>query len=255
MFEEVKKSIYAVLYERLTSPLAGTFVFTWLIWNWKIWYVTFFIKQSSGLNKILYISEQLSDYYVSVIFPVISTLGLLLLYPFLSVAAFFISSKFEKWKYDLKQGIQKNKLVDERTHIAVLESLDQQAGKFSEMMAKKEKDVHDLEMEIKGLNGVLRGYGIDSSENPSDPQMHLYRKEYEVFSKKPAYNDFLHLVLYLRGKETEWKGQMDLGDIYVIYLGKQIIEKSQDHRQGHWLTDKGNKFYTWYMEDHPVKKE
>ena len=38
MLDEFQKSIKAVLYDRLTSPLAGCFIFSWFVWNWGLVY-------------------------------------------------------------------------------------------------------------------------------------------------------------------------------------------------------------------------
>lgn len=45
MFDELKKSISAILYERTTSPLFGSFILSWTVWNWKIFYITLFISE------------------------------------------------------------------------------------------------------------------------------------------------------------------------------------------------------------------
>ena len=85
MFDELKKSISALLYERTTSPLFGTLVVSWSVWNWKIIYLTFFIseKELIGKNKIEYIIENYNDNFNLYWFPLISTTILITLIPFI----------------------------------------------------------------------------------------------------------------------------------------------------------------------------
>ncbi len=42
MIEDFKKSIQAVFYERISSPLSGAFCLSWVAWNWKLLYTLFF---------------------------------------------------------------------------------------------------------------------------------------------------------------------------------------------------------------------
>ena len=56
MISDFRKSINSILYERVSSPLFGTFVISWLIWNWKITYLTLFVSESNlDKNKLEYI--------------------------------------------------------------------------------------------------------------------------------------------------------------------------------------------------------
>ena len=62
MIANLKKSLSAILYERTSSPFYGTLIVSWLVWNWKIIYLTFFISEDKiELDKISYISENLSE--------------------------------------------------------------------------------------------------------------------------------------------------------------------------------------------------
>ncbi|MCP4460990.1 MAG: hypothetical protein GY816_23665 [Cytophagales bacterium] len=46
IFDETRKSINSALYERVSSPLYGTLIISWLVWNWEIVYLTFFVNES-----------------------------------------------------------------------------------------------------------------------------------------------------------------------------------------------------------------
>ena len=52
------KSVNSILKERLTSPLFGTLIITWLVSNWEIVYVTLFVSEK-------YLKENRIDYIKS----------------------------------------------------------------------------------------------------------------------------------------------------------------------------------------------
>ncbi len=59
--EDIKKSLMNVLNERIASPLWGTFIITWLVCNWKIWYVTLFVDSNKlDITKLQYIQDYLN---------------------------------------------------------------------------------------------------------------------------------------------------------------------------------------------------
>jgi len=103
MLTEFRKSVNSILYERLTSPLFGTFFLTWILWNWKIVYLTIFISEKQiDQNKIDFIVTNYCDGTNLLWYPLISTIVLVTVYPFVSTAAFWIAIKFNKWKLDIK---------------------------------------------------------------------------------------------------------------------------------------------------------
>jgi len=62
MLDDIKKSLNEIIYERTTSPLYGTLIISWLIWNWRIVYLTFFISEKKiTKNKIDFILSNYSD--------------------------------------------------------------------------------------------------------------------------------------------------------------------------------------------------
>ena len=83
MFDELRKSFNAALYERASSPLFGTFFASWPVINWKIIYLTLFVSESnvSG-SKIDYILNHYFDIKHLVTYPTISTLFVLIIVPF-----------------------------------------------------------------------------------------------------------------------------------------------------------------------------
>ncbi len=96
MLDEIRKSVHSMLYERLATLFFGTLVVAWLIWNWKIVYLTLFINSHLVGNKIKYIEDNYSDPCLVYVYPLISTVLLLTAVPFLSNGAYWL-----KWNTPL----------------------------------------------------------------------------------------------------------------------------------------------------------
>jgi hypothetical protein len=62
MIEETKKSIQSILYQRVSSPFYGTSIVSWLIWNWKVIYLTIFVSEKIiKKSKIDFIVDNYSE--------------------------------------------------------------------------------------------------------------------------------------------------------------------------------------------------
>ena len=152
MLDDIKKSFYSTLYERTTSPFFGTLILSWSIWNWKIIYLTLFISQEKILtDKISYIVANFSNNNDLLLYPLISTAVLITIIPFISNGAYWLSVKFDKWKKDQKNIIEKNQLLTLEKSIALREELFEQQAKF-------EKQIDNKILEIKQLNTIIENY-------------------------------------------------------------------------------------------------
>src|SRR6185312_11869575 len=97
--EDLKKSINAVLYERISSPLYGTFVLSWVASNWKAIFITIFISSKElPTNKLDYIIEQFYPCWFwsllkLLIIPILSTFIFIVWMPRLVNKAFEINEE------------------------------------------------------------------------------------------------------------------------------------------------------------------
>lgn len=108
--EDLKNSLISVFKNRITNPLTGTFIISWVIWNWKIFYLTFFVSEKSIITekiatKIDYILEHCSDICNLLVYPLLSTLFFILLFPFVSVLAYRLQQYFRGLKITIKDRI------------------------------------------------------------------------------------------------------------------------------------------------------
>lgn len=153
MLDEIKKSISASLYERTTSPLFGTLFVSWSVWNWKIIYLTLFIseKEIIGKTKIEYILANYYDNCTLYWFPLISTVILITIIPFVSNGAYWISIMFLKWKKDKKNEVEKNQLLSLEQSINLREQIANQELKFATLIEDKNLEIKQLNLLVDGL--------------------------------------------------------------------------------------------------------
>ena len=153
MIDELKKSLNSILNDRLVSPLFGTFIFSWLIWNWKIIYLTLFISEKQiETNKIAFIVENYNSEYNLLIYPLVSTLMLLTIVPFISNGTYWLSLIFSQWKVNKKNEIQKNQLITLEQSIALREKIKNNEKRFEELLEDKNNQIKLLEIQLNSKN-------------------------------------------------------------------------------------------------------
>ncbi len=134
--EEIKKSFKSILYERTTSPFYGTFIISWLIWNWKIVYVTLFVSEKSiKTDKLSYLlNNHLIDELNLIVWPIISTIALLTIFPFITNGAYWLKLKFDKWKKDKKNEVELKQLLTLEQSIELREQIANQEERFEKIL-------------------------------------------------------------------------------------------------------------------------
>lgn len=164
--EEIKKSISAILYERTTSPLFGTFIFSWLIWNWKIPYLSFFVSENKlKINKIEYIITNYNDICYLISYPLISTIILLTIIPFFSNGAYWLSIKFENWKLEQKNLIESKQLLTVEQSIELREQILKQEERFSKLVQDKNLEIEALKKQINSDKTEEKSEEISDNSN------------------------------------------------------------------------------------------
>lgn len=142
MFDEVRKSISAILYERTTSPLFGSLIISWSIWNWKIIYLTLFVSEDRiNGDKIDYILNNFWDNHYIFSYPILSTVALITIIPFFSNGAYWLSAKFEQWRTNQKNIIEKNQLLTLDQSVAIREELNSQQNKLETVLSSKNLEI------------------------------------------------------------------------------------------------------------------
>lgn len=153
MIPEIRKSLHATFNERTTSPLYGALILSWSVWNWKIIYLTVFVDKDMiyPFHKIDYILCNYWDVNYLVYYPLISTLFLLTIIPFIAMGAYWLDlwfiEKKVKWK-EIRQSSRRltiEQAAELRNEIAEIEE------KYSKRIEKKDDDIDLYQEQVRLL--------------------------------------------------------------------------------------------------------
>ena len=245
MITELRKSIHSILYQRVSSPFFGTLILSWVIWNWRIVYLTLFINAKEiGKNKIEYITSEFSDVNFLLWYPIASTIVLLTLVPFVSNGAYWLSLKFEKWKKDQKNSIEKKQLLTLEQSIQLREEIVESEKRFDTLLQSKND-------EIKQLKALLSEYQ-DSKEETDDDAIQIGsnedKEEREV------------IEIYNRVKDnSELRSAVESINYYIQGgypgLGDKVSTNSLSFFESNDLIEsKKPGFYTWTLKGKRLNK-
>lgn len=149
MIDEIKKSINASMYERAKSPLFGTFIFSWIVWNWRIIYVTIFMSRKVIPNKLEFINQNLLINENLILYPLYSTIVFLTIIPFISNGAFWLNLKFKKWRIDQRHKIEMKQLLTVEHSIKLREQIRNQEDRFHKITEEKDTQIRLLNIELE----------------------------------------------------------------------------------------------------------
>lgn len=157
MFDDIKKSISAILYERTTSPLFGTFIISWLVFNWKIVYLTLFISEDKiEVNKIDYITTNYNNEWNLIWYPLISTFLLITIIPIFSNGAYWLTIIYNKWKIEKKKEIELSQQLTLEQSIALRKQVSDQESQFERILSGKDLEIKQFR-EIIEFNKSKKG--------------------------------------------------------------------------------------------------
>jgi hypothetical protein len=84
MLDELKESAKTTIKERLTNPFYGALAISWILWNWQIVYVSFFVSEKMlGITKLNYILNNCNSTSRNFILPLISALTITIPMPYI----------------------------------------------------------------------------------------------------------------------------------------------------------------------------
>ncbi|MFB9862733.1 hypothetical protein [Rufibacter immobilis] len=150
MIDEFKDSVSSVLKERIVSPLFGSFLVSWCAWNLPLLYYVFTVDSKIPVEKRLQVIQTtyVSGFYI-LIGPLLSSIGLLLLYPFISglVNLFMIYVDSETRKRSF--AIQKKLPIPQKDALALYERLEKEEERNTMLFRQHEASILNLNSQLE----------------------------------------------------------------------------------------------------------
>lgn len=150
MISELSKSIKAALYERVVSPLSGMFLLSWIAWNWKLCLVLIFAEYGVD-KKISTISTNYVNTYDNVLYPLVSTVVLVFLYPLAAILPVRLWEWSNSYKLKMKHWYSLQVPISLEQSISLKQEIQNEKQKLQEIMEEnrlREKQREALESEL-----------------------------------------------------------------------------------------------------------
>ncbi len=248
MLSEIRKAINALLYERTSSPLFGAFLISWLALNWKFIYYLFAVSSETlYVDRISYIKDNFLDGWHIIWFPLISTVFLIIVYPFISTGAYWINLRFNKWKYELKCESENSQMLTFEKSIELRLEMSKQQELFAKLERDKNQEIEDKDRQIGILTKRLSEAEKEVSKLASDlskteiPKS-AHDSDYKTFkSNADLFASFNKLVPLIERNTHRAKYNKPIGEDFMRYfISNNIIEEGDDYE--YKFTGKGRYF-------------
>lgn len=191
MISDLKESFNSIFNERLNSPFYGALIISWLIWNWKVLYLTFFIDSKElKINKIDYIVANYGNEWDIIYWPLISTFFIILILPFITNGAYYISLLFNSWKVDKRNSIEKKQLLTIEQSIQLREEIANQAKKFGSLLSEKNDEINQLKLQLNEVRDNINNQNNAKNKNRL-VDLNKSGSNIQVLASKIIYNEHL----------------------------------------------------------------
>jgi hypothetical protein len=245
MLNDFRKSIQSVLYERVRSPFSGAFFFSWFAWNWKLIYYLL-LSNNSIPDRFIFVEENYINIYTNLIFPFLSTVFLIVVYPFITTGGYWIWLKFKTWQINIRNDIEKNQLLTLEQSIIIRMQIRNQEAEIDNMLRKKDE-------EILLLKKQLEKYTIPEDQEyvtVDKSQKDNYENEFQEFRESKYYENFVTIIQAIASSIT-------LDEHTINPIAKAYYESNDIIKPGmgylYSFTEKGQQFVKYYLDQIQTK--
>jgi len=184
MLEDFKDSVSSVLKERMVSPLFGSFAIAWCLWNLPLLYYIFTVNNEISVEtRLTYITTNYTTSCNFLIWPVLSSVGLLIFYPFASglITLFlvWVDSKTKRESFK----IQKKMPIPQKDAITLYEKMDKKEERYDRLFKEKDALILTLHTTINEVNtkyeNASSNYLIELKKLETNYSQNLYNLQGE----------------------------------------------------------------------------
>lgn len=223
MINDLITSIKANLYERVTSPLLGTFAVAWVLWNWRFMVVIF-----SGMTvyqKFSYVETWIfpsteSFLLFGILYPLLSALALIFIYPYPANFVYKFHRNQQKKLKEIRQQLEDETPLTIEEARKIRHETFQLTKEFDEELKRRDAEIEMLKATNKSLEETIQSYKesdatiyspdvLSSDEDSDNPNVNKAEtKPEEIVSDVQ-----LKLMEYIGNSEdhTDWDRIFNIG--------------------------------------------
>ena len=260
--KEFINTIFQTSNERIKNPFIGSFIFSWIAFNWKP-ISTLIFSDKLIENRIDYITEHFTSIWHQLFFPLIFALFYVLILPYfmLGIDILIRNAKTGRNKNLTKEKIQdlKNKqqiAVEERIYEekkagnAEISELNIKIAELTALNEERLKIINSLKLDVQQIkkekNTLEQFISLDDSDDAefTPTQQEVLDKEYAEFIKAEDSSYFENIGVEI----SQFKNVPKQIENIVIerYIMRGLIKKIEDDenkRRYYILTKKGRYFW------------
>lgn len=259
-------NFFKISNERLKNPLLFSFLLSWIAFNWRSVF-TLLLSDKKIEDRITYISENFSEIEYTLYYPLIFSLGYVLLLPYftwlIEVLVQFakigrkrnlISEQLSDLKDKQKLAREEYKYEQEKAGNAEISQMNSTIQELTNANSEKDKTIERLKIDLTESKKELRKLEqYISLENPDEAELNdeikkELDKEYEEFLKTEVSTYFEEIGSEISQFKSIPKNTDEIVIEKLIYSGLiKRIDDEENQRRYYILTKKGKHFWRNYV--------
>ena len=156
MLEDFEKSVKATLYDRLASPLIGSYITAWCVVNYRMILIIF--SSMPYPQKVQHIDALFVPwwrYLISYGVPALVSALYIFVYPYIAKWVFKKWQQYIKDKRDIRNSIEEQALLTQEESAKIREDFLRRKIELNSLLADRDKEISELNDEIKLLQKKL----------------------------------------------------------------------------------------------------
>ncbi len=264
--KELIKNLFQTSNERIKNPFIGSFIFSWIAFNWKSIFTVIFSEKSIE-ERIIYISNNFSEIEFTLLYPLIFSALYVLALPYLM---WIIESLSKYAKTGRKQNLVNEKIDDlidkqkiakeerkyeeERAGNLEISLLNTKIAELTTENEEKQKLLNSLRIdltEIKKEKNRLEQYiNLENPDNVeySESEKEKLNEEYNEFLKTEVSTYFEKIGTEISQFKSIPKDTDSIIIEKLVYSGLvKRIDDEENQRKYYLLTKRGKYFWKNYV--------
>lgn len=151
MFEEITKAVRTHFSERMTSPLAGAFAFSWSAWNYRLFIVIFSGESVESKFNLIdkYIFPSICSYMTNGLFyPLATALSYIFIYPYPSKMTYSFNLKKQREILEIRRKIEEETPLTLEDSRRIRSDIAVKEQSFYEELDRKEREIDRLKSQL-----------------------------------------------------------------------------------------------------------